>query len=369
MNKKLISGFVGVAAVGAAFLVSQAADVYVSQSGSGSDCTLIAPCSFAVGMSQVAPGETVGVLGTITSDITIAKSGTVDAPITFDGGVYDGAGRTGGDVIFITGSNIVLKNAEVKNAYNFGIRTKGDNILISNVDVHHAIRKYFNGTTCIPTGGWGAGIRVGPGSENVRIENSKSHDNCGEAIGYLATSNGSITNTIGENSWSVIFYIDQTSNVQVFDNVAVCDAPGFFKGGQPARGILLGAEGYGSGDVSNVSVLRNTIVGCKGFSFYDQVGAKLTDSEIAYNDLTLVFGAPVAFPSGTLGQNVNIHDNITAVSATLSRTPTVAISSTPTRTVTVPVASGTPTRTPVVVPTATAWCVPVHSVWVCDRKP
>lgn len=359
MNKKLISGVLGAALVaGAALFAVQAADVYVSQAGTGSECTLIAPCSFSTGMSKVLPGETVGVLGTITSDVTISKSGTEALPITFDGGVYDGAGRTGGDLIFITGSNIVFKNAEVKNAYNFGIRTKGDNILISNVDVHHAVRKYFNGTTCIPTGGWGAGIRVGPGSENVRIENSKSHDNCGEAIGYLATSTGSITDTLGENSWSVIFYIDQTSNVQILDNVAVCDDPGFFKGGQPARGILLGAEGYGTGDVSNISALRNVIDGCKGFSFYDQVGAKLTNSEIAFNDLTRVFSVPISFPLGTLGQNVNIHDNIlpggsTSAPTVVTKTPT------PSRT---PTASRTPTKTPtpVVMPTICETAVSDH---------
>jgi len=353
------------AVVGMAYLVAQAADVYVSQAGTGSDCTLVSPCSFATGMSQVVPGETVGVLGTITSDITISKSGTEALPITFEGGVYDGAGRTGGDVIFITGSNIVLKNAEVKNAFNFGIRTKGDNITISNVNVHHAIRKYFNGTTCVPgSGGWGAGIRIGPGSTNITIEDSESSDNCGEAFGILATKEKvTIKNSIGRNSWSVIFYVDQAKNIILHDNVAVCDNPGFFKGGAPSRGILLGAEGYGSGDVSNVSVMRNTIVGCKGFSFYDQVGAKLTDSEIAFNDLTLVFGAPFAFPSGTLGQNVNIHDNITAVGVTLSKTPTVTFSRTPTRTVTAlipPTVTRTPTSTPVAVPTICETAVSEH---------
>jgi len=371
-KQQLLTGLVGVLAAGLLLAMPPAADVYVSQAGNGSDCTLVSPCSFSTGMTKVAPGETVGVLGTITSDVTISKSGTVDAPITFDGGVYDGGTRTGGDVIFITGSNIVLKNAEVKNAFNFGIRTKGDNILISNVEVHHAVRKYFNGTTCLPTGGWGAGIRVGPGSENVRIENSKSRDNCGEAIGYLATSNGSITNTIGENSWSAVFYIDQASDVVVTDNTALCDDPGFYKNGSPSRGFLLGAEGYGTGDVSGISMLRNVIDGCRGFSFYDQVGAKLTNSEIAFNDLTRVFGAPISFPAGTLGANVNIHDNITAVGATLSKTPPspTTVTPTPTKTATgTPPATMTASRTPAVATptqTPTKTPTPVIIPTVCE---
>lgn len=330
MNKRITLGFVGgliAATTGLLFAISSS--IYVSQNGTGTECTMINPCSFTTGLNKAQPGDVISVVGVITSDVLISKSGTDDQPIIIDGGVYDGSNRSGQNVVMIDGSNIVFKNAEVKNAYDFGIRTKGNNIVISNVEVHHSVRKYFNGVTCTnSSGGWGAGIRIGVGN-GIRVENSRSYNNCGEGIGLLAASNVFLEGNIIENNWSINIYIDQSNGVSAIDNLSICNDKNYYRYGMQSRGISFGAEGYGVGDITGATILRNTIIGCRGISFYDQIGAKIINSEIAYNDFTQVVGVPISFPSNTIGDNVNIHDNFTEITVTLSGTPTQSPTLTP----------------------------------------
>lgn len=368
MNKKILTATGLLLATLAVAVAVSIPTYYVSQNGTGTACTESNPCSYAEGIKQVQPGQRVIVLGTITSPINLNKSGAARNPITFEGGVYDGAtvnGCSGCNVVTVSGSYIVVKDAEIKNAYGFGIRTTGDYIELDNLYVHHSVRRYYNGTTCTNTsGGWEAGVRVSPGSDFVTVKNSRSWNNCGEGIGLLDAENATIINNDVRNNWSVNIYIDQSNYATVTDNLSICDNPNYYRSGVQSRGVTFGAEGYGSGNIIGAQVLRNTVQGCKGVYFYAQVAVKLQDSTIANNDLSQVVGVGVSLPSNTIGTNVNIYGNIGSVSApgaTLTAGGTVlpaTRTATPSRTP-VPATvtrTATPTRTPAIIPSVTPEC-------------
>lgn len=314
----------------------------------------------------------------VNAPFEITQSGTADNPLVYAGGIIDGANTTQGDCLLIRGSWVIVRDMEVRNCYNFGIRTTGDNITIENVNVHNNIRQYWDGAKCNPTGGWGAGIRVGPGSDNVTIQDSTVSQNCGEGIGILAAANSVLLRNTAKDNYSVnLAYIDETSDTQVFDSVSICTDPRYYRSGLPARGLSFGIEGYGTTKkVERAIIQRNVVIGCRGVNLYLQSGGQMVDSNISYNQFDAKYPA-VTFGANTTVNTIvsnNVGSGFSGATLIANMTPTkagavtatsVTVTKTPTLTVT-PTLTPTATFTPVL--TSTAEAVPTEECYLIETS-
>lgn len=367
--------------------VSAARIFYVSQTGSGTACTISVPCAISTALGAVQGGDTINIVG-VMSPVVLSKSGTVSAPITITGGIFDGATSSAGEVVFITGNYVTLENMEIRNGYNFGVRVKGDHVTLRNISVHNNIRQYWNGSRCAQTSSqsWGAGVRFAPESDYATIEDSDVYYNCGEGIGLVGSSYTTIKNNNVYDSYSMIVYIDEGRNARVESNTISCSLSGYYKSGSPARGVSYGDEGDAGTGYTQADIINNTVSGCKGVSFYDQFGtSKIINSSITGNIFDPAYSPSISIPSGKTS-NVIISNNVgsgfsapgatltanytptpvgitSTPSATFTSTETPTITSTFTITPTVFGATATPTitLTPTLTPTATRTPTPTRT--------
>lgn len=302
--------------------------------------------------------------GTFTGSYNLTASGTVEDPIVVraDNAVFQ--------CVYITGSNVIWAGSTVHNCDTFGIRSKGDNNWIIKNHVYDTVRMNLNKTTgkCLE-GDWHSAIRIADATGGGMVGNVV-HDNCGEGLSFLRSDNLWIEGNTVYDNFSVNIYPDQASNIIIRNNYSYSTGnTNFYKGGLPARGILIGAESYTgfAFNVHDILIEGNTLESVKGINYYaEQAG---TPYNVIVRGNTFI---NVPAPLISLGSWATIDG--TPVPAT--RTVTVAVSKTPTQT---PVPA---TRTPVpntpvpatptiavTLPTPTAYCIPAHNVWVCDRKP
>ena len=85
---------------------------YVSQNGGGTSCTSSSPCSLSTGMNKVGAGDTLAIQGTLTTAVTITKSGTSSARINMTGGKI-AAPQSPMDALLVTGSFLNISNLEL----------------------------------------------------------------------------------------------------------------------------------------------------------------------------------------------------------------------------------------------------------------
>jgi len=303
--------------------------------------------------------------GTFTGIYEFAASGTVEDPIVIraDNAVFQ--------CVLITGSNVIWVGSTVHNCETFGIRSKGDNNWIINNHVYDTVRSNLNKTTgkCLE-GSWNSAIRIADATGGGMVGNVV-HDNCGEGLSILR-SNGTAENpmvikdNIAYNNFSVNLYPDQSSFLEIEGNYLYSTGDtNFYKGGKPARCILIGAELYSGQpyNVHDISITGNTCENVKGIGYYAEMSGTPTNIFISEN-IFINVESPLIAPIFQAGNPV------TATPAPATRTITATVSKTPTAPATrTPVpATITPTIA-VTLPTPTAFCIPAHNVWVCDRKP
>jgi hypothetical protein len=372
--------------IGTVLLLAPSPSVYVSQSGAGTACTQSAPCSMSGGMSRAVAGDTVEVLGVITTQTTWSKSGTAGNPITIHGGAFDGSSvaLTNNAILMISASYVNIDNVEMYNFKNFGIRiTQGGrhDVNISNVYLHDGVLEYMgaDGTCGDPGGGWDSAIRFGLGTYNSGVTNSVLERMCGEGLSIVGAGGITFSNNIISDIFSASIYVDETiSTSTVEGNVITCADPKYFRSGRPSSGMSYGDEGFSASREISVNVRNNTIRGCRGIKAYTPSGGKVTNSEIAFNDLSGVSGDAVFFTAAQIGSNVWIHDNVgkgftapgAILTANFTATPSGGQNATGTPTATrtqgtpsltftpVIIASGTPSASPTATRTNTATVIP-----------
>jgi len=346
--------------------------IFVSQTGSGTGCTSVAPCSMPQAITMMTPGTIVEVLGVITSPYDIAKSGTPEQPITLRGGVFDGAAitnTTGQGMLTIRGNNWILDGIEIKNAYRYALKVRGNNVWLMNSNIHNNVRRYAsaNGCNITVSGGWESAVTFFEGTTGGGVENTRIHHNCGE--GVISLGSASIRNSEIAENFSIGVYFDGANGGGAYDNRIQCADPGYFRSGQPARGVSYGVEGYTGTNFVKGNIIGNVILGCRGISLYSQVsGGQVVDSVISGNDFSQVV-PPVFYAIAS--SNLVIENNIlpgavvptktptpltvTSPISTMTRTPTITHTATliPSQTPT-PTKTSTPSRTPTKTYTPTA---------------
>jgi parallel beta-helix repeat protein len=272
--------------------------------------------SFSKAASVLKPGDTLFITaGTYVTPLTVSASGTSSAPIRIQpagGAVVIDLKNAAENNVAVTGSFVNISGLELANSAGYCVKLQGSNNSFSNSVVHecHDAGIYTDGRNETITGntvyhasyvnsafnsatGWGSGIKVRVGGQNILIAGNTVYNNYGEGI--AVTRGASVTvrgNTVHDN-YSVNIYVDNSHDVLVEKNFAY-NVPnsGFERNGNPAEGIALGEESYGDwgAQLSNITIRNNiSYRGSHGVTFFGNdtgvSGGGLIDSTIVYNTL------------------------------------------------------------------------------------
>lgn len=294
------------------FLFTQSNDIYVSKNGNDTNsCSFFLPCkSFTRATNLVQPGDTIHILkGIYDTPLAITKSGSSKAYISVIG---HGAILRG---INISGNYIIISNIEIANSISHGIIAGGKYIIIKNSTVHHSVIENGIGPACNTNNeknGWGSGIKVERGAENITIENNTTYENCGEGIAVTMGKNIVISNNISRDNYSVNIYIDNSSFVTVKNNKAICTGNGYLRDGRRATGIALGEEFYpewGAQRHDN-NILENSIDGCyEGITSWEPDVPGGIEKNLVITGNIIINGINQSISLNWNNQNVLIENN------------------------------------------------------------
>jgi hypothetical protein len=241
------------------FSIATANDIYVAQNatglGNGQDCANTKNVTYfntsaywvstpPVGL-QIGPGTTVHLCNTITTELTVRKSGTSGSPIT---------------ILFEPGAKIslpVCSNRDANgciNLSNFGyiILDGGTNGIIENTDSGSSLGHQGDGVGVLANGTHDSEIR------NLTISNLYIHSSASDetdlsrsAAIYMA---GAVNNLVIHNNimhdcnWCINYqFSSSASGVSIYSNEIY----------HAEHGIAFG--GYGGGTVSSATIYRNYI--------------------------------------------------------------------------------------------------------------
>lgn len=278
-----------------------------SDSGTGASSSPFKTMSKALGLVQ--PGDTLAVTGTFGTT-TISKSGTSGAPIAIRGTSATFAG--GSNAAFIlTGSYLDVSGVEVTGGVSHGLLISGKNITVSNFSVHDNVTENLGGSSCVGSGGWGSGLKLMVGAENITIRDGQIFHNCGEGFAVTRGISVHVSGVTSYDNFSANFYLDNSRNVTLERSFAYCTSDSdYYRSGAPASGILIGEENYSGwgAQLENLTVVNNLSFGCKGLSFYgSEVNGGLKTALIAHNTIWNVYGGGKAINIAAEPSNANIR--------------------------------------------------------------
>jgi parallel beta-helix repeat protein/VCBS repeat-containing protein len=335
--------------------------LYVSTTGSDSNSgTSTSPVKSITRAAQLAqPGDTVMVHGgTYNSTVTISKSGTASAPITFkpvsgEHVIIDGSQTSSGStLVTIDGDYVTFQGFEVRNAQKVGISlwTTHDSKVLNN-DVHDSERAgiWAGGSTSTDSynnlidgnkvwhnvqensggsssGGWAQAIGL-YASDGTIIRNNTSYDNYGEGIGVQSTIGAKVTGNIVRDNYSMNIYLDNAQGAVAQNNTVyhTYDTE-FYRDGKPAWGIRIANEYVDRPLPSKDIVVTNNILGGVGNVGYSTYGANtgLSNSTISPNT---VYSSPDPIINGSGGSSspTPVDHGVTAVNDQYSVTKDKAL--------------------------------------------
>ncbi len=267
--------------------------VYVSLTGSDSNPgTSAAPYrTFSKAVSVLLPGDRLFIYGgTYNERIKITQSGTNSLPITIlpvsgQQAVIDMQNQAN-NLIDITGSYINISGIETKNSNGYCVNLTGTHILASRLIVHNCndhgiytdgqhntisentvyLASMMNQPRTINSG-WGSGIKVRVGGDNITIKNNTVYHNYGEGIAVTRGINSVVQGNRAYDNYSVNIYIDNSHDVIVEKNFVTCSAnTGFERNGNRPNGIALAEENYSGwgAQLARVNVKNNIVAFCNG---------------------------------------------------------------------------------------------------------
>jgi parallel beta-helix repeat protein len=274
---------------------------------SGVTCsrTISAPASISSAEAAAAPGEVVCLRGGVYNQVvTLADSGTSGAPITVTGypgetAILDGTGLglgSSSSIVNISGSYVHLSHVEIRNSTGRGITVTGSGDVVANNKVHDM---QFNALVAVGSndviegnevwntvmsnrndayggGGWAEAMNTWRAT-NTTFRNNYIHDNWGEGIDFIASNGGVVDgNTITDN-FSVLVYVDGSSNISITNNRLTTTKTTFYRGTNPPVGVLMADEG-GSRGVSNIAITNNVLTHTGGISSWNVTPTNLVTS-------------------------------------------------------------------------------------------
>ena len=293
---------------------------YVSATGSDSNPgTEAAPFrTFARALSVMEPGDTLLIFGgTYSTPLIVSQCGAASAPLR----IAPVAGqrvildmqRTAAEAVVLAGSDLVVEGLEATNAREVGVRVEGQHITLRGMTIHnthdHGIE--INGQHVIvedstiflsnlinqdgSAEGWGSGLKVSVGGQDIILRRNTVYHNWGEGIAVTRGVSVVVEDNTVYDNWAVNLYVDNSRDVVVDGNFITCTPGSEF--GTPI-GIALGEEVYSGwgAQLANVT-LRNNIVGyCRnGVTFFgSDVGESVLRSVIiAHNTIVGTTHTPI----------------------------------------------------------------------------
>jgi cysteine-rich repeat protein len=313
---------------------------YISPSGVDTAAgTSTAPWkTFSKAMQTLQAGDLLNILpGTYSGPVTINANGTDASGILIKnagGGtvLIDGTGVSGraltvsgshlkiigievanssSDCVDVTGADVVLESIKAHDCYSMGIQLRGQNQVVRNSEVFKSSMNNVNEGGS----GWGSGIKVKVGGDNILIENNLIYNNWGEGLAVTRGKNVIVRNNVAYDNYSVNFYIDNSINTLLEKNFSYCHSDTIFKrDGTLPSGIAIGEEfyeGWGA-QLDNVKITNNISVFCnRGIIFYgSDVGGSLKNTTIAYNTFWGSVGTAMSFEPSPSSSNIVIMNNI-----------------------------------------------------------
>ena len=286
---------------------------YVSPAGNDSNPgTADAPFkTLAKGVSVIAAGDTLMVLGSYNQPLVVSKSGAANAPISIIGSaaVLDMGGAQANGVK-VSGSYINISGFEVKGSTSHGVLISGKNVKFENSSVHHSVLENGSGT-CSGAGGWGSAVKVMVGGENVVIRGNSVYENCGEGIGVTRGVNVLVESNTVRDNYSVNIYLDNSPYTTAQNNNVSCTGI-YLRDGRRPSGIAIAEEeyaGWGAQRHDNY-VLNNYVTGCyDGISSWlpEVADGKLINAVISGNNVAS--GTRRSIYLDSVNQNVLIANN------------------------------------------------------------
>lgn len=278
--------------------------------------------------------------GTYTEKLLLAASGTESAPlrvlpVSGEKVVLDATGKAAGKPIDITGSHVLVQGFEVTGSGNQCVDASGTDIVLCRLDVHdcqsHGIqisgqRVWAEGNAIrgasleneggsLGQSGWGSGLKVRVGGEDITLYRNRLYHNWGEGMAVTRGHNVVVRENLAYDNFSVNFYIDNSYDVLVEKNLATCTpGSGFERDGKRSNAFQIGEEYYdGWGAQLHAVTIRNNISAfCnRGFLFAgSDVGGGLVDVSIVNNTFwgSVDTSLSIAYQSVTKG--TIIHNNI-----------------------------------------------------------
>jgi hypothetical protein len=278
-----------------------------SDSASGSSGSPFKTMGKALGVVQ--PGDTLHLTGTFGTT-TVSKSGTSGNPIYIRG---TGAKFSGGSnaAFILTGSYLDISGVEVEGGVSHGLLISGKNITVSNFSVHDNVLENKSGSSCVGSGGWGSGLKLMVGAENITIQDGVIYHNCGEGFAVTRGLGVQVRRVTSYDNFSANFYLDNSKNVTLEQSFTYCTGDSaYYRSGAPATGILIGEENYSGwgAQLENMTIQNTISSGCKGLNFYgSEVNGGLKTGLIAHNTVWNVYGGGKAINIAAEPNNSNIR--------------------------------------------------------------
>jgi hypothetical protein len=286
---------------------------YMSETGNDANgCSMVAPCkTINKVMSLAQAGDTINILaGTYNQHFVISKS---NITVYGAGAIIDGT-NTGEDIcVVINGNNVVLDGLTVKNCYTHGISVYGSgdtvqNSLVTNTSLENSPASTSNN--------WGSAFKSDRGATNVKFLNNIAKENFGEGFGITMTNGAVLSGNISMDNYSVDIYPDESSNVLIDGNFAVCSGnPTFNRNNNRPTGIAFGEEQYSgwSTPPRNIVVSHNVISGCgTGIIFWGSAvpGGGLDTVIIQNNTVYSGVKPALSLAYSSTNKNVLVSNNI-----------------------------------------------------------
>lgn len=275
---------------------------YVSSTGNDANtCILSAPCkTFNRAQNLAITGDTIEMSGTF-APINITKS------ITVRGGTIDGTGSTA-LCVMLSADNVTVDGMTVVNCYSHAIVSFKANAIIQNSTVRNGV--LMNSARTM-TGGWGSCIKGERGSSNLTVRNNLVEKCYGEGIAITMTLGALVENNTVIDTYSVLYYVDNSPNVIVRNNTGTCTGdPLFNRGTSRPGGVALGEEfysGWGT-QLHDITISGNTIQDCDtGIMALGSIGT-LTNVTISRNFIPSGITQSIAL-DGTQNLNVLVEYN------------------------------------------------------------
>ncbi|MDZ7344105.1 MAG: right-handed parallel beta-helix repeat-containing protein [candidate division KSB1 bacterium] len=320
-------------------------------------------------------GDIISIRGTVPL-INITKNGlTVDGNYgTPNAGRIDGAVHArNARCIQVNADNVTVRGMTVERCGSHNIITYRANTIIEGNYVYRGVTEAINS-------GGGSCIKGERGASNVTVRNNIVVECYNEGIALTMTLGGEVYGNYVENATSVSIYIDNSKDVIVRDNHAVCTGlQAHLINGRRAAGIALGEESYSGwgAHLDNVFITRNVIEGCSTgiIAFASYVGG--TTSNVTIHDNWIPSGQDFAISiDNARCENVFITNNKIwrtqiwtrcnsgrtlsgNVLSTITPTPGTSLPSPSTNTPAPNTFTATPTRTPTATHSQTATNTPI----------